>query len=563
MPKSLKIKSDFWIFLVVLTLLSLFMVCWCGPLSVYTGDDYYFHLMRFETLIKALGDGHYPIYIDYSTLEGYGYFTKAFYPDLVLVPFALIAMFTGSVLAYNIMIFSFTLLCGLFMYYAVNTIFKSAFVASISSIVYTFSVYHLYDWYNRAALAESISFTFLPLVFLGVYFIIIGDFKKWYVLTIGYSLLIYTHLLSSVMTFMIIAALLLIGYKSLIKEPKRILYLLLAAIATLLVTVSYLLPMIEQMLSNTFYYSIYPNTTNENKESLLEMAWGALNGVVYKKGSLKLANVCGTGILPLILISLRLFVREKTQSRKFADICLIIGIFLLFMISSFFPWGILPLGFIQFPWRFYEFVMFFFAIAGAYYLSALIRSNKQRIVAGSAIVVLSAIFMIVANNNYVFLRTWIREWNFLSKEKFVREPSPENSYHLVMHEYLPRKISSVEFIKERGDSVNVLNTDTEISKFVKKEGKVSFDVTVNSEDTIELPLVYYKGYEAILNKETIPISESSKGLLQIAVNKSGKVEVYYKGTFIQRISWVISLLSVLVLCVYIFYVRKNRLIETK
>ncbi len=175
---SINGKYDFRIFLVLLFSLSLFMICWFGPLSVYAGHDYYFNIGRFEMLIQTIKAGNYPIYIDYNTLEGYGYFTKGFYPDLVLFPFALLAILTGAGIAYNLMIFTMTFLCGLFMYNAVKVVFGNSFVSAISAILYTFSAYHLFDWYNRAALGESISFTFLPLVFLGLYHIIKGDYKK-------------------------------------------------------------------------------------------------------------------------------------------------------------------------------------------------------------------------------------------------------------------------------------------------------------------------------------------------------------------------------------------------
>lgn len=545
---------DFRAFLIVLTFLSLFMVCWCGPFSVYSGHDYYFHLIRFEELIEALKEGSFPFYLDYEVIEGYGYFTKAFYPDLMLIPFAPVAMVLGSEMALYVMIFTFTFLCGLSMYYAVNTIFKNTFVASVSSIVYTFSAYHIFDWYNRAAFAEGISFTFLPLVFLGLYHIIVGDYKKWYILAIGYSLLIYTHLLSSVMTFMFIVALLLIGYRSLIKEPKRILYLFLAATVTLFLVGSYLFPMIEQMLSNTFYYSTNVNITGYRKQRLSEMFWGALNGFMYKKTWIH-ANACGTGPILLILASLRLFVWEKTRLRKMADLCLVIGIFLLFMISIYFPWGRLPLGFIQFPWRFYEFVSFFFAIAGAYYLSVLIKSSKYRVIVGCVLIALTVFSIIGSNKNYIFVQEWTKE--FSPKERFQRASVRNIDYHLGMYEYIPVKVPSLQFIYERGDSIRVLNSSTEILNFSSVNGYTSFDVSIDLRDEIELPLLYYKGYKATLDGVNVPISESENGLLQVEIDKGGHVEVYYNGTFIQTISWIISLLSVLALCIYLFRERKK------
>ena len=325
-------KYSFWIFLSLLFALSLFMVCWFGPVSAYAGHDYFFNIGRFNVLINALKSGDYPIYIDYNTLEGYGYFTKGFYPDLIILPFAALGILTGTIAAYNVMIFTMTFLCGLFTYIAVNTIFRNSFAASVSAILYTFSAYHLFDWYNRAALGESLSFSFLPVIFLGLYHIIKGDYRKWYLLTIGYSLLIYTHLLSSFLTFITLALIVIICYKPLIKEPKRIGYLALAAIITLPIVSSYILTLLEQMTSNTFYYSTKENITGQTKLGLQDLGWGFLSGILYPKTE----NMAGIGPSLFLLVLLRLFVKEKNSSVKVADFCLLTGIILLVIASAVF-----------------------------------------------------------------------------------------------------------------------------------------------------------------------------------------------------------------------------------
>lgn len=539
-------KYDYWIFLIVLFALSLFMVCWFGPVSEYAGHDYFFNIRRFDLLIQALQSHTYPIYIDYDALDGYGYFTKGFYPDLIILPFAALGIFIGTVSAYNGMILVMTFLCGLFIYKAVNVVFNNTFVAAISAILYTFSAYHLFDWYNRAALGESLSFTFLPIIFLGLHHILKGDYRKWYLLTVGYSLLIYTHLLSSVLTFITLAIIVLLCYKPLLKEPKRIGYLLLAAIVTLPIVGSYIFPMMEQMDSNTFYYSVKENITGQTKLDFTDLGWGFLSGIVYPKNQ----NMAGTGPLLIILVILRLFIkRGETDFLRIADFCVFIGILLLIMASAVFPWGRLPLGFIQFPWRLYEFVIFFVAIGGAYYLSVILRNRKQYIIAGTAIIAFTLIVFVVNNNNYKY-------WQALAKSEaphwFTGVASVDNEYYLGGLEYLPVKVPSYNYIHERGDSVGVQQVDTKILNLTRGMGVTSVDVEVANSDVLELPLVYYKGYNAFVNKEKLSVGESKNGLVQIPVDKSGLVEVYYTSTPIQQISWYITLASSLILIIYIF-----------
>ncbi|MBK5719684.1 hypothetical protein JGH11_02235 [Dysgonomonas sp. Marseille-P4677] len=544
-------KYDYYIFLVVLFVLSLFMVCLSGPVSEYAGHDYFFNIRRFDVLIQALQDRTYPIYIDYKALEGYGYFTKGFYPDLIILPFAVLGIFIGTISAYNAMIFVMTFLCGLFTYKAVNVIFKESFVASISAILYTFSAYHLFDWYNRAALGESLSFTFLPIAFLGLYHIIKGNYKKWYILTIGYSLLIYTHLLSSVLTFITLFLIVILCYRPLLKEPRRIVYLLLAAIITLPIVGSYIFPMLEQMMSNTFYYSIKENITGQTKLSFTDLGWGFLSGIAYPKTQ----NMAGTGPLIIILVSLRLFVKDKKPPMRIADFCILIGVLLLIMSSGIFPWGRLPLGFIQFPWRLYEFIIFFLAIGGAYYLSVILKDRRQYIIASAGIILFTLAVFFVNNNNYKY-------WQSLAKSEaphwFTGIASVDNEYYLGGLEYLPVKVPSHNYIHERGDSIGAQYIGTKVSDIFRKGKAISFDIKVTDIDIIELPLVYYKGYKAYLNRKEVLVEESEKGLVQIPVHESGKVSVFYVGTILQEVSWYISIISILALIVYICFDKRRK-----
>ncbi len=545
-------KYGYWLFLFVLLALSLFMVCWFGPVSEYAGHDYYFNIRRFDVLTNALRLHTYPIYIDYQALEGYGYFTKGFYPDLIILPFAALGLFVGTVAAYNVMIFLMTFLCGYFTYKAVNTIFHNNFVASASSILYTFSVYHLFDWYNRAALGESLSFTFLPIVFLGLYQIIKGDYKKWYILTIGYSLLIYTHLLSSFLTLIVLVLISILNCRRLLKEPRRIVFLVLAALVSIPLTASYIFTMLEQMASNTFYYSVNENITGQTKLTLSHIGWGVMSGIVYPKSE----NMAGIGLLIILLILLRVFVKEKSRLLKMADFCVLIGVILLLAASSLFPWGRLPLGFIQFPWRLYEFIVFFFAVGGSYYLACVLKTKRQLTIASVVIIAFTMLVFVTSDNNY-------KHWQSLAKseapEWFTGVASVENEYYLGGLEYLPTKVPSYNYIHQRrSDSIRFEHEDTaSFSDISRDKGVFSVNITSPQTTTVELPLVFYKGYKAILNGEILSIGESKNGLIEFTINQSGKIEVFYTWTLVQQISWYITLFSIFILIIYISFFRRK------
>lgn len=548
-------KKQFLLFFVVLIILSLIMVYVYMPFC--PGHDSYFHHRRLLALMEGITDNPFLIYLDYLAIEEYGYFTKAFYSDFVLIPFAVIGNLTSLEFAYQFMIFSMTVLCGLFTYLAVNKIYKNPYAAAIGAILYTFAIYRLLDFYHRGALGEALSFTFVPIVIWGIYEIIKGDYRKWYILSIGFSLMILTHVLSSLLMLLTILIFLFIYYKSFVKEPQRLKYLIISAIVTIPLIAYYIFPMIEQMLSNTFRYQVEPLTSiKENVLGTYAVIWGLFSGIVYPER----AFIPGTGLLLTCAIALRVFVYDKSQKLKSIDIGVIIGLFFIFASSYLFPWGIFPfnkLEIIQMPWRLYEFSSFFFAIAGGYYLSLLLKSNIRKLV-GIGVIIIATVFLMVNDAKmYHDIRC--------NTDLVNINPMPEieNNYQLIGLEYLPSNVPSLEYLKERGNKINTDNPSTSISNITRERNYLSFNIQSASSDIIELPLIYYKGYSAKLNEKDIPIRQSDNGLLELHIQpaENGSVNIYYAGTAWQKIGWASTLISFILLIIYIFIRKKEKVDE--
>lgn len=542
-------KSHFWLFFIVLVLLTLIMMYFYQPLC--PGQDFFFHYRRLQALMDGLKTSPFLIYIDYNAIDRYGYLTKAFYPDFVLIPFAFIGNITSLEFAWQTILFVMTVLCGVFTYKTVNIIYKNTFAASIAALLYTFALYRLLDMYHRAALGEMLSFTFIPLVFLGLYYILKADYRKWYVLTIGFSLMIFTHLISSVLMLVTIVIFLLIYYKSLVREPKRFLYLLIAGIATLIVTAYYIYPMLEQMSADTFYYQSrhLMAKTEDSALPIHWIIWGMFSGILIPEQ----AFLPGVGLLLTCGIALRLFVYGKSQQLRSIDICVVVGLCYIVAASPLFPWSIFPfslLNFIQMAWRLFEFSSFFFAIAAGYYLSQLLKTNK-RVVFGGILVVLATI-LVLANDAEMYKK-------YRCGRPITQSASFDNDYHLGGLEYIPSAVPSIEYIHQRGDSIARKYSSTVISGYTQSKGVTAFDIIAQNDETLELPLIFYKGYTARLNGEDIQPSVSENGLVQLSVRDRGHIEIYYGGTMMQRISYFISLFSIIALCFYIAVsYRKNK-----
>ncbi|MFV0313045.1 MAG: hypothetical protein ACK5KN_15535, partial [Dysgonomonas sp.] len=254
-------------------------------------------------------------------------------------------------------------------------------------------------------------------------------------------------------------------------------------------------------------------------------------------------------------VALRLFVYRKSSALRSVDIGVIIGLVYIVASSPLFPWSVFPfnkLNFIQMAWRLFEFTSFFFAVAGGYYLSLILKSNGRKLVTAFTVVILLVLIMVNDAKSYEMYRCG---------RPITQVAAFNNDYHLGGLEYIPSAVPSIEYLHQRGDSIGTLYEGTSITNFRRIKGVTSFDINATGNigsETLELPLIYYKGYVVKQDNEEIPpVGESKNGLVEILIDKPGHITVYYGGTPIQKISYFITLAGILAICIYILLQRRN------
>lgn len=529
-----KNKKNTIIFIIILTLLSSIPV-FIFP-GIKKGDDTYFHLSRICALsdnIKNLSffNGIYPGYFN-----GYGYANGLFYPDIFLYLPALLTTIGINVIAsYKIFLIFINFFSILSIYISIKGISKNKYASTLGCIIYAFSSYRLIDMFERAALGETLSFIFVPLIIYGIYEIIYKNYKKFYILTIGMTGLILSHIVSTYMIAIALVILCIMNIKKFIKEKKRILYLIIAALTTLLLTSFFIIPMLEQMTSQTFYYS---NTSNISEFELSKRTVPIyllfLEIPNFRKAFFNKYWVpSGIGIIFLYLIYLK--IKNKKIKNEFINHCYIIGIIFLIMTTSIFPWDLeiikKVLYPIQFPWRFYFIVTVFLTLSGSI-LASKIKENKKLLRNTFLISMISLISI------------------------FVISIVPKRLHEIIEYdasyaEYLPKEIDK-EYIKKRGNVIISNNPTTHY--YIKQGTNMEITFTQKEKDTyFELPLIYYKGYSAKINNKPLETFKTENGLLAIKIGdmKKGIIKVSYEGTNINKICKIISLISLIGFSVYV------------
>lgn len=548
--KAYSIDSYFY-YILLISVLSVFVIQACFPENrLYYGPDSSFHYARIEALLESLKDGRFPVYIDYTRANGYGYGAKLFYSDLILLPVALLTFIFDLSVSFKIYLFFIFLLSGHFTYQAIHKLFKSNYISLIASLLITFSHYKLYSLSYRGALGEILSYVFIPIVVIGTYELIKGNYKKWYIFSLGFALLLMSHLLTSLLTGLFLVPFFFFYIKSFFKEKQRLKYLIFACFGVLLLASYGILPMLEQLCSNEFFLKTQSSWASpaQTKLSIDMMLRGLLTGLPSTGG------IRGVGFLITLLLASRFFIR-KVQDRTFlriGDLCLVIGFILLILISEITPWGRMPftyLSIIQFPWRLLEYATFLWSVSIAIYMSYIFGNRKGRLNSFLCVLLLQIIAILFYANDY-------RKHNSI-EESFLMPG-------LGAVEYLPLRLQegnpSYWYLIKQGEKTGVRckYESTVISENVQEKSQVSFDInTFGKEEQIEIPLFYYKGYTVQFHGKMTSVNQSDHGLVEIVVSGKGEVVIDFTGTFIQKYSFYITVFGFLFVIVYAYWIRRK------
>lgn len=537
-----KIPLILVLFLIV-SILSIYLTGLDGHIWSFLemGNDGRFHVMRMQDLYEAIKHGNFFPIVNMSFLGGFGYISNIFYSNLWLYPVAflrLLGMTTvQAFISFYVLLNFVTFVISFESYYVVSRRFDKSL---IFSFVYTLSTYRIFDMVRRFDIGEVLTLTFLPIVILGVYEIFYADNSKWWYLTIGMTAVIYSHALSPILIAIFILLVVIFRIKTLIKEPKRILTLIYSGLSSLLLSLGYFLPMYEQLKHTQFKLThsplIYVSQGSMQIPNLVKLS---LKNDLFKQ------NI---GILMLLMALIIPVIIWKTVPaiRDFA----IIGEILLLMTTDIFPWNLFihtPLNIIQFPWRFNMLVTILFAVV----LASDPCNWLNRFWKKGALISVTIAMIFVAEFSLV-----------------TNHPTQDDSYAAFNNldvysigagqEYLPKN-ANLGQLRRTKHVPEVKSGSIKIKDFQQKGSSLKLDFNATKSGKIDLPIIGYYGYtskSSTGNVSSVKMDQTNNGLAQVKVRGSGILRVNYQKTPVQKISKLISLISFLIMIIYLF--RQNR-----
>lgn len=548
------------IYIIMLIFLTIFA---CYPylnhLTLW-GHDISFHLNRIIGISEGIKMGDFPVFINSKLVDGMGYSTFLFYPEIFLyIPAFLNLIGFGIGASYKLFIIIITFFTFFSMFYCINKIFNKKMLAIIASLLYTFSLYRLEDVFVRAALGEILAFVFLPIVVLGIYELIYGDKNKWYILSIGLFFLSCSHIISLFLATLLIIILIIFNFKMILKDKERFKKVLICGFFSLVLCCNSYLPMAEQILETPYRFSVGKSAYNlsDNVTSITNIFENTLNSSTLINSPENLAGTdrmnYGIGtILILLPIGVIFLKKEKKDiKRKFINQFIITGFFLIFAITEFFPWKFFGfMSVIQFPWRLNMLSTLLLSISSAYVVYELLEKfSKYK----KEICIIFSLFIIY--NAGIQLENSGYKVDVLNYNELLE------SLPLGAKEYLPNEFKNSTIVTDIEKSIEYTYT--------KNGNKLEFYYNKTNSSTtgiIIVPLTYYKGYNAYIvdddnKKINLKLTRSNTGTIKIdnSSQKTGTICVEYKMTNIQLYSYIITIISLII----VFIIRKKYLNNIK
>ncbi|NTM85770.1 hypothetical protein HQ718_13220 [Enterococcus faecium] len=531
--KNQIIDIIFMLFLSFAYVIPLFM-----SMGIYhsVNQDTYFHLSRIIGL-----DNVWSSPVNFNNFDHHGTMMNIFYPWLTLYPaFLFYKMMGNLVLSYNIYYFFITFLTMVVSYFSMKQIKNNRYISLLFSIIYTFSAYRAIDIFHRASLGEAVALTFLPLILMGCYEIYIRDYQNWYWLSIGMTLVVYTHLLSVAMVSVFIGGTLFLSFYFWDQKIARLLSLLKATVLTFFLSAGFLIPFIQQSRAQELKVPLGKELSGMAPSDMLTHI---LNNN-YNNYTIGLFLFLG-------LIGAFIFIKKLTADDLFI---FFLGVFVLFCSTNLFPWQLFnhtPVKSLQFVWRLNGFSSLFIAYTMSiviYYIFST-KNNSWKIM---VFTFLALILHLSGVSNSIHANK--DSLTLIASEDAVAIAENYNHTDYANKEsiYHPDMINNDQYLLGNQE----INPTTH---FMSNKLTIELDNSNNKNTVLTTPIYRYKGQVASINGKLVQTKLSKFGTTELTIPPGiNKVVITYQYTKLAIASRYLSIVTLILFLLYRFTFSKQK-----
>lgn len=532
-------------------------------------------IMRIHQMDKCFKDGQIPCRWVPDMGYGYGYPLFNFYP---VMPYYLgeSIHLLGFNLIWSVKIdFILSFIVAAISMFFLARAFWGNLGGFLSSMFYLYVPYHAVDVYVRGAMAENWSIAWAPAVFLMIYHLIKKqNSKNLLLLSVFSALFLMSHNpLALIFTPVIAIWTAIIIFQT--KNFRSILSLILSAFWALSLAAFFTLPVIFEgklvHLETLFigYFNYLAHFVSLNQMFVSDF-WG-FGGSIWGDGDGMSFQIGWLHSLTMIFMFLIAILNWEKDKNKSMILIFMIGVFLfsafLMHPRSNFIWErVTILQNIQFPWRILSIVIFASSFsAGALTILPVRESIKIALV---GVLLLSMAFLY---QRYFKIEKSIP----LTDQEKLSGALWDLQRTAGIFDYLPKSAKFPPGGPAPG--VEVISGKADIKNFKQGTNWLEFEVTIDSDSTLRLPIIYLPNWKVFVNNENSQAKVKSffanrnkevefkidNDLGQPTFDlKAGKYEIFAKlyDTPVRKISNVISLISfsILMFVVYQIWRRNER-----
>lgn len=525
------------------------------------GHDLTFHIARIAEIAEGIKAGNWLIKIQPDMINGYGYATPLFYPQLFLyIPALLYVIGFPLHTSYQIFIVLINFGTCLISYVSLVKICKNKNLAFIGSFLYVLAPYRLSELYVAGRLGEILSMIFFPLIIYGIYNIYseekILTFKKCIPLILGVSGVMQSHLVSILFVGIFAIMYALFNLRKTFK-PERLCYLAVSVMVVIMLNAWFIVPFIDSMDMDIMVNGdgilrfqgsgVYPI----QMPALFYFGRGTnVPMLVSDEFCLSMGAALIIGITVWLYAHYKSVNSEKRNESMFA-LGNITGIFAIMTIVFslwIFPWDEINnisrtiavwLAKVEFSWRFLSVGTAFAAfctVSGLYYAKEL---NKK--IYSYSIIAMAAFTIISAGFFYADLA-------FGSNAAQICYKNDVDDFALgVTNDY---QLADTDLDMCKNKQIDVTSDLLTVTSYSSVGGKTEIGV-MNAEteafEKVIIPVFYYPGYKAY-DSDTgeqfyIEAGANKKIMVNVPAGYNGKITVRYVEKSVWRLSEIVSLLT--------------------
>ncbi len=506
----------------------------------YTSHDGEGHVIRLIEFNKALSDGQFPVRLAGRVNYGLSYpFFNFNYPLVYYTGNAIYTLGLSFIESFKALLFIAVLIGAFGVYFLVKR-YCGVLSGFVSSFFYIFAPYTFLNMYVRADVAELLGLSFF-IIFIVSIDSFVRSKRSYLFVVFAWSLLLLSHNITAAIgsIFGCIYFLLLLKNQ---KNKKSIFmkFVVVGFLVTLLTSFFWVPILFEtqktKLIELTEDYKHFFPTIQE----LIYSPWGFgpfKEGINPGKMSPQLGIVHSLVFLISIPILVLLLLKKKIDNKKiFLMTFLGIGLFSFFIASPFseFLWDLLlPLRFVQIPWRLVGYVSISSSIFAGYLLYV-IKNKKLKILVS----VLLFILLLYASRNQIRVNQYI-SFNNPFENSLTYGPSTTSK-----DEHMPRHAPRIFEQPPEGDLF--ASTSGTFTREVWKSNYHKFSLNLTQDAEFRDNTSYFPGWEVYIDgkKATLLYAKDEYYRLRVLVPKGQHiVESRFGEPWYRMVANIVSIIT--------------------